>query len=446
MPRDERTGALLRALLTDPVRDRVPGVRPVVAWHQEDPPEHRAAIRARLYALHELSRRGTWHGLWAELAPEHPGGRGSGAHSPQPPTTRELRFRWRSARPCVLPARLARSLERTPRVTRDAVRLEETLEKPGGLGRFVRRALGGEGSPWRVSPRRARLADPERDLEKLFVVPLTTTRRKPPEVWLKSARLSTHPDDASLRLRVSAGREIDEDDTGDLERLKLVAELGEELIPGMPLVTGDLEFLALLERLAGEEVLLTQPIAYWNAPEGGARFHHDAFAPSPHDAQLGVVYAQLSGRTAWLALSIEDLAERVAEAVEWMAQGDLAWVRAKHWPRAEQFERLRARARDRRALLRELALPGCGRFGPLVDRGPEFTSLLADAGHGFVLEPGDVLLLPNHGLDRTVMHSVFCADPTPTYGLSLAIRGTSAPVDSEEETNRRGPFRRRSYR
>jgi hypothetical protein len=33
-----------------------------------------------------------------------------------------------------------------------------------------------------------------------------------------------------------------------------------------------------------------------------------------------------------------------------------------------------------------------------------------------------VLVMPNHGLDHTVLHSVFCASEQPGYSLSMAIR------------------------
>ena len=44
-------------------------------------------------------------------------------------------------------------------------------------------------------------------------------------------------------------------------------------------------------------------------------------------------------------------------------------------------------------------------------------------------------LLPNHGLEATCMHSVFCASPRPTYALSMAIRAAGPlKVDSSEQT------------
>jgi hypothetical protein len=180
---------------------------------------------------------------------------------------------------------------------------------------------------------------------------------------------------------------------------------------------------ALIEGLAGEPALLTQAIGYWNAPEGGALFHHDAFHEDGRaTGQLGVCYVQLTGSTFWLALSTQDLAERVREFLELLGAGELGWVRTRLAPAARDFRVLEALAADGEALARELGLPGCGRLAALVNHGPEFSALLADAGHALRLDPGDALLLPNHGPACTAMHSVFCAGEETGYGLSLAIR------------------------
>ena len=110
------------------------------------------------------------------------------------------------------------------------------------------------------------------------------------------------------------------------------------------------------------------------------------------------------------------------EFAESLADGELPWVRAQVFPTESSFRRFRELASDARALRGELALPGCGALCALVNRGPEFTSFLADAGHAWILDAGDAILLPNHGYDRTAMHSVFCAGDETAYGLSLAIR------------------------
>ena len=83
---------------------------------------------------------------------------------------------------------------------------------------------------------------------------------------------------------------------------------------------------------------------------------------------------------------------------------------------------MEVRLEDAAGRVNELALAGCGALCGLVNRGPEFTHELARHGHGMLLEAGDAILLPNHGLARTCMHSVFCASDTPAFSLSLAIR------------------------
>ena len=98
-------------------------------------------------------------------------------------------------------------------------------------------------------------------------------------------------------------------------------------------------------------------------------------------------------------------------------------MRARLAPGERAFEQLLQLAADEPGLERELGLPGCGRLAALVNHGPEFSALLADAGHAALLQPGDAILLPNHGPARTALHSVFCAGEETGYALSLAIRG-----------------------
>jgi hypothetical protein len=243
---------------------------------------------------------------------------------------------------------------------------------------------------------------------------------------VKLSRLSTFTADASLRLRFSFGQEVVEDAARDPDAQTAVRALAERVLPGAASLGSDEGLWRELAGMVPEGTELTQHIAYWNAPEGGALFHHDAFDEEHEGRQLGVLYVQLAGATAWLALSLEDLAQRVLEFTEALEAGEAEWVRRALWPDRRDFERLLSRSRSRSALLEELAAPGCGRFGALVNQGPDFTSFLADAGHGFFVEAGDALLLPNLGLAKTTMHSVFCASETPTYALSMGLRDASA--------------------
>src|SRR5262249_27405143 len=152
----------------------------------------------------------------------------------------------------------------------------------------------------------------------------------------------TFDGDDSLRVRVSFGRERIDDASGDLRRQRLVARLAETLFPETRLVADHRSLVPLIEGLVRDHVLFTQTIAYWNSPEGGALFHHDAFAQDEEagPGQLGVCYVQLSGRTAWLALSTGDLAARVREFAAELADGSLPWVRAQLFPGQAPWRRL----------------------------------------------------------------------------------------------------------
>jgi hypothetical protein len=398
-------------------RDRIPGSLPVISYREEDEHAFLDDLERCADSTLDLSRRGVWHGQWAELSPERVGvdlGAELADHG-------ALHLRWNDARPIVLPGILDEAVRAGADEIADAFDLYRELGEDGGLKRWLKQRILAAGPEWRVRERRVDLPDPERDLEKVFLS-REIAGRELRDLWWKSGRLSTFEGDESLRLRLSFGLERDDDASREPVRQRAVAQLAEALLPGAGFVPDAPALDRLLEVYSGEELFATQHIAYWNAPEGGALFHHDAFDEPEDGGQRGVIYAQLAGSTAWLALSIEDLSTRVLEFVELLAEGELEWVREDLFPRSADFQGAVECARDHERSMRELALPGCGRFAGLVNRGPEFTDFLANAGHAAILEAGDVILLPNYGLARTVMHSVFCADDEPTYAISAALR------------------------
>jgi hypothetical protein len=457
-PRNARatpSPSLLDEILSAEDRDPLPFAAPIVSWCDRDEEAYLAELERCATDSLCLARRGREHGDWAELDPERlPAARTRDARGPtggRPPEAAfaTLRERWLTARPIVLPGAALELAAGAPAELARAARLSAELPERGSLARWI--AERGASLAGRFAPRarRAPRADPERDIALAHFESDERDRRGRPvqDLWVKSSWLSTHDEDMSLRLRVSFGREVADDASRDLVRLRLAAELGAALLPladGAP----PPEVARLIERLAGERALFTQPIGYWNAPGGGALFHHDAFVEDEvHGGtwrQLGVCYLQLSGATAWLALSSADLAARIAEFAEALAEGELPWVRAQLFeapgaPYPGGWPAFRALAGERERAIAELALPGCGRLGALVDRGPEFTAFLADAGHACVLRAGDAILLPNHGLASTCMHSVFCAGDDTAYSLSLAIRPDREPPEAalEDEARRR---------
>lgn len=389
-PRSPKPG-LFRDVVLAPDRDRDFATRPVVSVHPEDEPAYVAEVVARSLDEVSLVRRGVEHGSFAVLDPE-------GLLGPRLRRRRRearVRERWVAARPILLPGVLAGEAKRVKGLARG---LHDRLAR----GEFADWLKGRERA---LGPRFVlegfvdELADPDRDL----ALATLSSRDGLRDFWIKLGRLSTHPEDRSLRLRLSFGAEGDDDASTDEERHRALVEIARPLVPGFAGVTRDEATLATLRDLAGGDVYLTQPIGYWNVAGGGARFHHDAF--SENDEQLGVLFVQLTGRSFWLALSIRDLVDRLREYV---AEGDSE----------EELRALLGRPAD---ALAEAALPGLGRLGAVADS-PSFTCFLADAGHAAVLEPGDAILLPNHGLDRTTMHSVFGVARRPAYGLSLAVR------------------------
>lgn len=410
----------LRALLDDPERTPLEGARPVLRRLDDEEPAIEAELK-RLAPLEvALERRGRWYGRWVELPAE------LDARARLPRASRQ-RQRIKEARPLVWPGALTPALPRWRNEVFQSQRLGEIFWPAEGepsqmqLQRWLLSRLPARGSEFELLPGQPTFQDPERDLARVELRARLLPADRPP-LWVKLGRLSTHPEDRSLRLRVGFGREGADDANGDPELLKLIARLAGHLWPERAALSKDRVLQSALGELFERPLAPSADIAYWNRPQGGARFHHDAFAEHG-DAQLGVLFAQWVGRTAWVALSIADLAKRALEFARELAAGQAEWVSAE-LQKTGALKALQALAADPLALLRELGQPGQGELGPLIDQGPEFLGYLAERGHAAILHPGDLMLLPNHGRLSTAMHSVFCASSGPNYALSLGLFAT----------------------
>lgn len=214
------------------------------------------------------------------------------------------------------------------------------------------------------------------------------------DVWAKLSRISRDPRDRSLRIRFSFGSELHDDWHTNVRRARAADAFAEAAFPECRVLARDRPTLLLLRRATGGPVRLSERILFANAPGGGAVFHHDA-----ETGQLGVAYAQLAGRTAWLAVPKRDLASLVSE----MATGRLASA-------------VGTPARALRALA--LDLPALDR---LLNASPRFTRALAERGRLYVLAAGDLLLLPSPGPDDAAWHSVFALGRRPSLALSFGI-------------------------
>jgi len=207
------------------------------------------------------------------------------------------------------------------------------------------------------------------------------------DLWAKLSRVSHDPRDASLRIRFSFGSERHGDWRRDAARARAADRYAEAVFPECRLLAGHGALRRTLARLVGGPVRLSERIVFSNAPGGGAVFHHDA-----EPRQRGVVFAQLAGRTAWLALPKRRLAAQVAQ---------LAGTRPA----------VAMRALD----------GGDARIDRLLNRSRRLTRALVAAGDCRVLGPGDVLVLPSHGPDDVAWHSVFGLGERPSLAHSWGL-------------------------
>jgi hypothetical protein len=298
---------------------------------------------------------------------------------------------WRAAEPLHLVGALREALaEHAAGIRRTRALLDRLRDGRVEFRRDVWRRLRRHAA-FRAGAASRDLAD-GREIEKVHAE--RRGARAGADLWAKLSRISSDPRDASLRIRFSFGSELHGDWARDPARARIADELAEAVFPECRILSRDRAALALLRRAAGRAVRLSERIVFANAPGGGAVFHHDA-----EEGQLGVAYAQLAGRTAWLALPKRELVDAVAG----LARGDLA--RELRTPRRA----LRALETERPALRR------------LLNADPRLTRELARRGRLYVLGPGDLLLLPSPGRDDAAWHSVFALGRRPSLALSFGI-------------------------
>jgi len=222
-------------------------------------------------------------------------------------------------------------------------------------------------------------------------------------LWCKASWLSFHDEDASLRFRFSFGMEGYEDVAADPVRQHWAGVLCDRIFPESAAITENPDILTLLQKILGTKPTFVERIVYFNAPNGGAQFHHDV-----ERGHAGVIYAQITGCTFWLALSKPKLMD---EIVGFLMQTD-----------ANAWQKLRQLVANRDALSAYMDESDHETVEALIDRDPAFIQYMIEQDHGFLLRGGDVLLMPQRDLDTCAWHTVFCLDDKPGEGLSFALR------------------------
>jgi hypothetical protein len=238
-------------------------------------------------------------------------------------------------------------------------------------------------------------------------------------LWCKVSWLSFEEDDASLRFRFSFGLAGYQDVAADLRRELYAARLCEAIFPESAILSRDPGLQAVLRILLGSERLAyVERIVYFNAPNGGAQFHQDV-----ERGHEGVVFAQIHGRTGWLACAKARLMDEIQGFVGNPGHTEIL---QELLPDPCGREELARRCADRLLLSDWLEQNDNEPLEMLLNRCPAFCRRLVERGCGHLLEPGDVLLLPQKSLDQCAWHSVFCLDDYPGESLSFAVRELTA--------------------
>jgi len=235
------------------------------------------------------------------------------------------------------------------------------------------------------------------------------------DLWMKISWLSFYEEDASLRFRFSFGIDNIEDVAADTQRQHYAALLTDAVFPESALITKNKELIRRLQEiLVCDSFNFVERIVYFNSPDGGAYFHHDR-----ERGHAGVVYAQLSGATFWLALPKQAFMQEITFFVE-QSQANGIWPKTIDSTMKNELNKLVANSED---LSLELESFSNSTLIHLINETKPFVQQLIKNGHGRVVQSGDVLLLPQETDLNCCWHSVFCLFDEPGEALSFAIRG-----------------------
>lgn len=231
------------------------------------------------------------------------------------------------------------------------------------------------------------------------------------DLWMKVSWLSFCDDDASLRFRFSFGIDFEEDVAADLYRQQLSGELSEAIFPESAIITRDADLKQKLTHiLESDKVHFVERIIYFNAPNGGAYLHNDL-----ERGHKGVIFAQVTGSTFWLALPKFALIDEI-----------ICFSNNNPWPHSltlEMKNEMNMLVQNVDALSDALYSMASDSVMHLINETSEFVQFLISKGHGYWLDAGDILLLPQENKETCCWHSVFCLGEEIGQALSFAIRG-----------------------
>ena len=322
---------------------------------------------------------------------------------------------WKENKPAHLPAFVYNNLEKySDEITKSKL-MFETIARGGeiedilDLPEYIERL----GERFEMLATRCDDADPQEIVSVDFDV-MENGEMIMEDVWMRVSQLSFENDDDSLRFRFSFGMEGYDDVSEDFERQLAAAELCENLFPESAIITKDEKLHQRLSELVGGDFVMVERIIYFNAPNGGAQFHHDA-----EKGHLGVVYAQVTGETFWFAMSKDELMDEILFFLN--SESNLK-VLKEAINNESEFNEFVSEARNRDCLSDILDNPAHNAISILLNNVQSFFEQLVNNGYGYHLKAGDIMLLPQESMKACAWHSVFCVGNEAGQALSYALK------------------------
>ncbi len=352
-----------------------------------------------------LARRGYRVGWVSEVAPA------------MMPSIEGIAACWDAAKGIVLPKYLSDGVGDRG----DDIALAHALMMRVLAGEEVANVLDGEPYATRLKPRYELLSSTydegdDQEIQTLEFDVMEGDELVAEGLWVKASWLSFEDEDTSLRFRFSFGLVGYEDVAADYSRQIYAAEVTECVFPESAVISQNKGLKRLLlDVLKVDDLIYVERIVYFNAPSGGAQMHQDV-----ERGHAGVVYLQVSGHTLWFALS---KAELMTEIQCFLALDIAGEALARCQVSSEGLTLLQSWATDATTLSAMLDERENEPLDVLINQVPEFASQLIQAGYASFLAPGDVMLLPQQGIDHCAWHCVFCVGDEAGEALSFAIRG-----------------------
>lgn len=236
-----------------------------------------------------------------------------------------------------------------------------------------------------------------REVERIFVNAEVDGAVIAEDLWAKLAWITTDDVDVSMRIRFSNGLDQQEEwlTTTDLTG-SWVDQFALHAFPECAAVLACKPLRERLDRVIARPHRLSERIIYNNAPNGGAVFHHDA-----EPSQLGVVFSQLEGRTAWFTMAKPRLAKLLVKFGVANERAAIAAMDAADDPVVYE----------------------------LLNRDPAFAALLAAHGGLFLLRAGDSIVLPTPSFHDSAWHSVLAVGEKPSLAHSYGIFARAEDYD-----------------